>query len=74
MAPGAVVGAADLIIDEAIDALMADAGRGLDAVQPTGDLLGRPAAAEATQDEVAQLGIASRREPFQRRAAACSWA
>src|SRR6266436_3341014 len=58
MAPGAVVGAADLIIDEAIDALMADAGRGLGAVQPTGDLLGRPAAAEATQDEVAQLGIA----------------
>src|ERR1700759_75732 len=37
---------------------MTDAGRGLGAVQPTGDLLGRPAAAEAIQHEVAQLGIA----------------
>jgi len=57
-APRTVVGSADLIIDEAIDALMTDAGRGLGAVQPTGDLLGRPAAAEAIQHEVAQLGIA----------------
>ena len=58
MAPRAVIGAPDLIVDERVDALVTDPARGLGAGQPTGDLFGRPAALEAVEDEVAQLGIA----------------
>ena len=58
MAPGAVIGAPDLVVDEAVDALVTDPVGGLAAGQPTGDLLGRPAALEAIQDKLAQLGIA----------------
>ena len=58
VAPGAVVSAADLVIDEAVDALVTDAGRRLVAGQPAGDLLGRPAVLEAIEDKFAQLGIA----------------
>src|ERR1700682_4642577 len=58
IAPGAVIGAADLGVDEAVDAFMADGGRRLLAIEPAGDLLGRPAELEAVQHEGAQLGIA----------------
>lgn len=58
MTPGAVIGAPDLVIDEAVDGLVTDAGRRLAAGQPASDLLGRPAALEAIQDKLAQFGIA----------------
>ena len=56
--PGAVVGAADLGIDEAIDAFMADAGCSLVAGQPAGDLFGRPAVPQPIEHEAAQLAVA----------------
>jgi len=56
--PGAVVGAADLGIDEAIDAFVADPGCRWIAGQPAGDLLGRPAVPQALEHEIAQLAVA----------------
>src|SRR3979411_508717 len=58
VAPGAIVGAADLGVDEAVDALMADGGSSLLLLEPAGDLLGRPAARQAVEHEGAQRGIA----------------
>ena len=58
VAPGSVVGAADLGVDEAVDALVADRRGGVLLAQPAGDLLGRPAALELAEDEPAQPGIA----------------
>src|SRR5208282_1715424 len=57
-APGIVLGAGDLGGDEAVDRLVADDGSGVVAGQPTGNLLGRPAAAQALEDEGLELGIA----------------
>ena len=74
VAPGAMVGAADLGVDEAVDALVADRYGGILLAQPAGDRLGRPAELELAEDEPAQPGIALRREPVHRRARACSWA
>ena len=45
-------------IDEAIDAFMADAQGGLVALEPAGDLFGRPAAFQAVEDEAAQFAVA----------------
>src|SRR3981189_3959723 len=58
VAPGAIVGAPDLGVDEAVDALMADGGSSLLLLEPAGDLLGRPAARQAVEHEGAQRGIA----------------
>src|SRR6266700_449205 len=58
VAPGAIVGAPDLGVDEAVDALMADGGSSLLLLEPAGDLLGRPAARQAVDHEGAQRGIA----------------
>jgi len=58
MAPGTVVGAADLGVDEAVDALVADGYGGVLLEQAAGDLLGRPADLELAEDEAAQPGIA----------------
>ena len=58
VAPGAVVAAAQLGVDEAVDALMAgDAAASL-AVEPGGGLLGRPALLKAGEHLPAQLRIA----------------
>jgi len=58
VAPGAVVGAADLGVDEAVDALMADGERGLLLLEAAGDLFRGPTVLEAIEDELAQLGVA----------------
>src|SRR6202040_2365753 len=58
VAPGAVIGAADLGVDEAVDGLVADGDRFLLALEPAGNLLGRPTALQTAENEVAQLGIA----------------
>lgn len=57
VAPGAVVGAPHLGVDEAVDALMADGDGGLLLLEPAGDLLGRPTALEAIEHQLAQLCI-----------------
>ena len=56
--PAVVLGAGDLGVDEAIDALVADHRSAGLARQPSGDLFGRPARGEAVQDEAAQIGLA----------------
>ena len=58
VAPGSVVGAADLGVDEAVDALMADRRGGVLLAQPAGDLLGRPAEPKLAKHEPAQPGVA----------------
>ncbi len=58
VAPGAVVGAADLGVDEAVNALMADGCGGMLLLEPAGDLLGRPTATKLIEDQGPQLGVA----------------
>ena len=62
-APTPVLGTGDLGVDEAIDALVADDLAASFAGEPSGDLLGRPAAGQTLQDSAAQAGL-----PFQPRA------
>src|ERR1043166_4707088 len=62
--PGAIVGAADLGVNEAVDRLVADRGPGLLALEPAGDLLGRPATSQTAENEFAQLGIALQPRPL----------
>ena len=57
VAPSSVVGAADLGVDEAVDALVADRCGGFLLAQPAGDLPGRPAALKLAKHEPAQLGV-----------------
>jgi hypothetical protein len=64
VAPRSVIGAADLGVDEAIDAFMADRRGSLLALEGTGNLLGRPTELEALQDKRAQLGIAFQARAF----------
>ena len=58
MAPGEVVGAADLGIDKAVDGLVGDDGAPGLAGEAPGDLLGRAAVGEAGEDLEAQGGVA----------------
>ena len=58
VAPRSVVGAADLGIDEAVDALMADRRGGVLLAQAAGDLLGRPAEPKLAKHQPAQPGVA----------------
>src|SRR5690606_11009875 len=53
VAPGEVVVPTDLGVDEAIDALMAEANRPV-APEPAGDLLGRPAGLQLAEHLLAQ--------------------
>ena len=75
VAPAVVLGAGDLGVDEAVDALVADQLAAGLAGQPAGDLLGGPTSGKAFQNGAAQVGLAfeARARP-QRRAFACSWA
>src|SRR5487761_985393 len=57
-APGIVLGAGDLSGDEAIDALVADDRATLFAGEPAGDLLRRPAAAQALEHDGLERKIA----------------
>ena len=68
-APAVILGAGDLGVDEAVDALVADhLAAGL-AGEPAGDLLGRPAAGETLSHGAAQPGLAfeARARPAPRR-------
>ena len=56
--PCAVVGAPDLGVDEAVDALVADDMAAILAGQPAGHLLGRPPQGQAMEHEIAQLAVA----------------
>jgi hypothetical protein len=57
-APGEVIGAADLGIDEAVDGLVADHRSAVLEGEPAGDLLGRQTASEAGKNSLAQCGLA----------------
>jgi hypothetical protein len=57
-APAVVLGADDLRVDEAVDALVADHLAASLAGEPAGDLLGRPAFGQALTDGAAQVGLA----------------
>ncbi len=61
--PGVILAARDLGIDEAIDALIADDLATILLGQPAGDLLGRPAASETLEHDMAQPFV-----PFEARA------
>ena len=61
--PGTVAGAADLGMDEAVDAFMADGFAGPLASRPAGDLFGRQAAGEAVEHELAQRVVSFEARP-----------
>jgi hypothetical protein len=63
-APAIVFGAGDLGVDEAIDALIGNRAALLFALEPAGDLLGRPAACEPLKDGVSQALIALQARPL----------
>src|SRR4030095_4484062 len=56
--PAVILGAGDLGIDEAVDALVADDLAAGCAGEAAGDLLGRPTLGETLEDGSAQLGLA----------------
>ena len=63
VAPGAVVGAADLGVDKAVDGLVRDDRPASVAGQAPGDLCGRPPLLEAGEDLGAQGGVAIKPGP-----------
>ena len=57
MAPGVVLPAVNLGLDEAVDGLVGDEGSASFPSQATGDLLWRPTALKATKNRVAQVSV-----------------
>src|SRR6185312_11294910 len=55
--PGEVLGAADLGVDEPVDAFVTDGCRRFLLAEPAGDLLGGPAVLQAAEDEVAERNV-----------------
>ena len=63
VAPAIVVGAPDLLVDEAVDGLVADPHASLFQRQPAGDLFGRPSHSKVSQDVVLQVRLARHARP-----------
>ena len=72
--PVVVLGATDLGMDEAVDALVTDGNCRLLLAEPTGDLLGGPAAFKAAKDEATERFVALQSRPGPAASSGLPWA